>query len=392
MSLYQHYLHTAATLIDKYDNKLPFHLYLKQYFSLHKKYGSRDRKLISAFCFNFLRLGHAFTDIPTQQRMLVAYFLISNQPGPLLASLHPRFNENIHLSLSEKLEIAGLHFNVADIFPYYHLLSTGMNGDAYCLSMLRQPDLFLRIRPGFIRKIEEKLNELGWEYSIENTNSLRLANSRPIEKYFHVNRELVIQDLNSQEVGIVIKKVFTNHHFSPSVVWDCCAASGGKSLMLYDLFPGIQLTVSDIRQTILENLETRFRQAGIKAKRKFVADLSVANNGKSYGTFPFILADVPCSGSGTWARTPEQLYYFEEAIIEKYSQRQKAIVKQLVCSLQAGGWLVYITCSVFKKENEEVVDFLINNSGLELVFQTLLDGTQKAADSMFISVLRKLFV
>ena len=153
--------------------------------------------------------------------------------------------------------------------------------------------------------------------------------------------------------------------------------------MLNDLFPGIQLTVSDIRQTILQNLDSRFRKAGIKARRKFIADLSMPVPGINIGLFPFILADVPCSGSGTWSRTPEQLYYFEEAIIEDYSKRQKAIVRQLVYSLVPGGWLVYITCSVFHKENEEVVEVLEKESGLELIYQTLLNGTQKAADSMF---------
>jgi 16S rRNA (cytosine967-C5)-methyltransferase len=321
--------------------------------------------------------------------MLLAAFLLNDQPGPLLAKLHPQFNENIHLPLNEKLEFAGLHFKPEDIFPWYHLLSEGINGDDYSLSMLRQPGLFLRIRPGFAGNVTEKLKELGWAYSLENENALRLTNSQPVEKYFNVNRELVIQDLNSQEVGNVIKRVFKDHHFSPSGVWDCCAASGGKSIMLYDLYPGIQITVSDIRQTILKNLETRFMEAGIKPKGKFVADLSVPKPGKTFGSFSFILADVPCSGSGTWARTPEQLYYFEEGIIEKYSQKQKAILRQLVFSLKEGGWLVYITCSVFKKENEEVVEQLISESGLELVYQTLLNGTKKAADSMFLAILRK---
>ena len=56
--------------------------------------------------------------------------------------------------------------------------------------------------------------------------------------------------------------------------WDCCAASGGKSILLKDKFPRVQLTVSDIRETILRNLRQRFQRAGIKDYHAFVADLS----------------------------------------------------------------------------------------------------------------------
>ena len=389
MSIYQHYLETAGNLIDKYDNCIPFHLYLKQFFSLHKKYGSRDRKHISAFCFSFFRFGHAFTGIPINEKLLLTYYLISSESSPMLQVLNPEYNKSVALPITEKIKIAGVQFSYKDIFPFYDLLSNKLTGDDYTISMLHQPDLFLRIRPKMETVVTNKMKQLEWNFSVEENGAVRLPNSLNIEKEFQINREIVIQDLNSQQVGIVISNCFKLNHFLPTQVWDCCAASGGKSIMLYDLFPGIKITVSDIRPSIIRNLEKRFDEAGIKAASKFVADLSGKVPRSVIKHIDFIIADVPCSGSGTWSRTPEQLYYFKEESARSYAARQKSIANNLIGFLKPGGWLVYITCSVFKCENEEVVTFLQETGKLKLVHQELLDGTKIKADSMFVAILKR---
>ena len=53
--------------------------------------------------------------------------------------------------------------------------------------------------------------------------------------------------------------------------WDACAASGGKSLLLHELEPDIKLVVSDIRESILANLDERFQQAGLRKYQKKAA-------------------------------------------------------------------------------------------------------------------------
>jgi 16S rRNA (cytosine967-C5)-methyltransferase len=100
--------------------------------------------------------------------------------------------------------------------------------------------------------------------------------------------------------------------------------------------------------------------------------------------FDIIIADLPCSGSGTWARTPEQMYFFKQEKIEYYSSLQKRIVSNLYPYLEKGGLLVYITCSVFKNENEEVVDFILENfDNLRMAKMEILKGYHLKADTMF---------
>src|SRR5690606_22553915 len=147
--------------------------------------------------------------------------------------------------------------------------------------------------------------------------------------------------------------------------------SGGKSIMAFDLLDRIRLTVSDVRESILDNLEQRFLTAGIKSYTAFTADLAIARfNPNDYLSpktkFDLIIADVPCTGSGTWGRSPEHIRYFDTMQIEKFSLLQKNIVDNAVRLLLPGGAFLYITCSVFKKENEEVVQHIEKNLGLKL--------------------------
>lgn len=159
--------------------------------------------------------------------------------------------------------------------------------------------------------------------------------------------------------------------------------------MLYDINNRIDLTVSDIRESILANLRKRFSEAGIKNYKSFVADLSRPIPAIPNSPFDLIVADVPCSGSGTWGRTPEQLFYFNEVKINDYAALQQRIVANVLPHLKRGGYFLYITCSVFKKENEEMVSSLQENFQLELTRMEILKGYDKKADTMFAALLRK---
>jgi 16S rRNA (cytosine967-C5)-methyltransferase len=102
-----------------------------------------------------------------------------------------------------------------------------------------------------------------------------------------------------------------------------------------------------------------------------------------------IICDAPCTGSGTWSRTPEQLYFFDEKRIERYAGLQKKIVSNVILHLKENGCFVYITCSVFKKENDEIVEFVERQFNLELIKMELLKGYDKKADTMFAALFRK---
>ena len=161
-------------------------------------------------------------------------------------------------------------------------------------------------------------------------------------------------------------------------------------MMAYDILNGqIELTVSDIRESILSNLKNRFETAGIKNYHSFVADLTDPDFQLSASNFQLIICDAPCTGSGTWSRTPEQLYYLKRKTVDVYVAMQQQIVSKVIPHLQPGGIFIYITCSVFKHENEEIVDFIKEKFHLQLLQMELLKGYDKKADSMFAAVFSK---
>jgi len=200
-----------------------------------------------------------------------------------------------------------------------------------------------------------------------------------------------VQDYSSQRTAELLFNLKSKISKSKYSVWDCCAASGGKSIMVYDLYPNIDLTVSDIRDSILHNLKKRFVEAGIKQYDIFKVDLTNTHSllTTHNSQYDLIICDVPCSGSGTWGRTPEQLLYFEKNKISHYATVQKKIVANVLKHLKPGGHLIYITCSVFRKENEEIVDHMRQHLGLELIQVKLLKGYNINADTMFSALLRK---
>jgi len=391
LSRYHSYINSAKNILGVYEGEEPFSSFLKKYFAENKKYGSKDRKQISHLCYCFFRLGKAIMNLTIEEKLLIALFLCSEQSNEILAALKPQWNEKCGLPLSKKLLIINYSLLITEMFPWKDELSEGVDHKKFCESFLIQPDLFLRVRPGKEKTVLEKLQQAGINFKMITENCLALANASKIDQVIELDKEAVVQDHSSQRTGEFIKTEILNHVpraiGTEISVWDCCAGSGGKSIMAYDINRKADITVSDTRESILVNLQKRFANAGIKNYKSIIADLADPNFQFSTSNFQLVIADVPCTGSGTWSRTPEQLYFFEESGIERYAVLQKKIVSNAIPHLKHGGSFVYITCSVFKKENEEVVTFVKENFHLQLKRMEVLKGYDKKADSMFVAVL-----
>ena len=391
---YHSWLNSAKKIIESYRGDVPLAVFLKKYFGADKKYGGKDRKQIATLCYHFYRLGKAIPQLPVEEKIIVATFLCEDKNNDFLHFHKPEWNEIITKPLAEKIEIAG--FSVADVFPWAEELSIGIDAELFRYSFFKQPGLYLRIRPGNKEAVVKKLYNAGIEFNMLYDDCLSLPNSTKVDNILEIDKEVVVQDYNSQQVLDFLKNQVTsnkNQELSnkhPISVWDCCAASGGKSILAYDILEGqIELTVSDIRESILSNLKNRFETAGIKNYHSFIADLSVTDSQLPTPNFQLIICDAPCTGSGTWSRTPEQLYYLKRKTIDVYVAMQQQIVSNVIPHLQQGGTFIYITCSVFKNENEDMVNFIKEKFHLQLLQMEFLKGYDKKADSMFIAVFKK---
>lgn len=344
--------------------------------------GSSDRRMNSRFCYNFFRLGKAFSNLDLSEKLSIAEFLCEENSA-VVQVFQPEWSEKINLDIEEKVNFIQSKYGdfLEEVFPFTAYLSPSIAKKEFILSHFIQPNLYIRIQKGMESKVKKTLekNEVPFEELAAQT--LSLPNGTNLQQIKSIDGDYEVQDLSSQQSLNELEVV------PRSSWWDCCAASGGKSLLLLDKEPNVKLLVSDIRLSILRNLDERFEKANIRTYfRKKILDLSKpVDHIMGEESFDGIILDAPCSGSGTWGRTPEMLQKFTNNELQKYSDLQKQIVKHVVPFLKPGKTLLYITCSVFEAENEEVSKYISDTLGLQLVVQNPLIGYDKKADSMFVA-------
>lgn len=384
--------------------------FLRDYFATNKKFGSKDRKQIRHLSYCYYRTGKLFHTFPPgndekiETRILIGLFFCSHEDNDVLAFIQPAWNEMVELSPEEKWAVVKREvFRVNDhgsplaerddffslIFPWKSQLSDGIHYTGFVRSLFIQPDFFARIRPGYTDQVKKKLMNRSVSFQMIREDSLSFYNAAQLNEVVELDKEVVVQDDSSQRIAGFLKPLRTGKILK---VWDCCAASGGKSILARDVLGEIELTVSDIRESILINLHKRFSAAGIKDYRSRLIDLTKPLPPESVppaGAFDLVICDVPCSGSGTWARTPEQLYFWSEIKITSYVQAQERIISHIIPHIKKEGYLLYITCSIFKEENENRVYDTIRRNDLKLLQMELITGYDRKADTMFAALLQK---
>ena len=148
-------------------------------------------------------------------------------------------------------------------------------------------------------------------------------------------------------------------------VWDCCAAPGGKTLMLARRLAGAEILASDVSGKRLAQMQARLRRYPYAATvRCEVADAATAEGEEQ---FDLILCDVPCSGTGTLARNPEIRHRLRVEELARQAMRQHAILGGALRRLAPGGRLLYSTCSLEPEENEHVVEAVLAETGLRRI-------------------------
>ena len=152
-------------------------------------------------------------------------------------------------------------------------------------------------------------------------------------------------------------------------VWDCCAAPGGKTLMLARRLEGAEIVASDVSAKRLAQMKARLRSfpyaEGVRCE---ISDASADTRKDGLeGAFDLILCDVPCSGTGTLARNPEIRHRLGVEELARQATRQREILSGALRRLAAGGRVVYSTCSLEPEENEHVVEAVVAATGLRRV-------------------------
>jgi 16S rRNA (cytosine967-C5)-methyltransferase len=376
-------LKTFQRILGEYPADTPLGKFLPGFYRQNKQMGSTDRRVAGRLVYNYFRLGRALPHLRAEDRLMVAEFLCNTQTNSFLQHFKPEWAACVGFSIDEKINLvktAHPDFNLQDVFPWADQLSEGIDKDAFLKSFFVQPDLFIRVNKGFDAQVKAELSKAGVVFKDEGNGCLSLPNGTRLETIFSKQHWYEVQDYSSQQ---------TANYFMPQrwdSWWDACAASGGKSLLLHSIEPDIKLVVSDIRESILANLDERFQQAGLRKYQKKLLDLTQNNDQVLHNyVFDGIILDAPCSGAGTWGRTPEMISQFDIHRTDFFKRLQQNIVRNVAKYLKPGKPLIYITCSAFKAENEDVVNFIVKELGLELKQMQVIKGYERKADTMFVA-------
>lgn len=350
-------------IIHTYDGVQPLQVHLKNYFRTHKEMGSRDRKMYTQLAFGYYRAKG--------MRAHDDGYLVSASAHEL--ALHP-----FHQYWNTQLK-APPQADSAEYFPLWSHLSAAVDTTTLINSIHQQPAVWIRCKKDHVRDVLDELEKLQYTFERDGV-AIRFNQNYPLQDMqAFANGWFEIQDIASQSTRALM------HPQKNEAWWDCCAGSGGKSLLLLEEERQLQLFVSDSRESILHNLQDRFQRAGIRQYAAILADLSQADTKMLSGIpdMQGIIADVPCSGSGTWARTPERLSFFSAEDLQRFSALQRTILQGAIPKLLPGGKLVYLTCSVYRDENEDQVEWLRNTFGLTVQETRYFQYSASGGDTLF---------
>ena len=171
-------------------------------------------------------------------------------------------------------------------------------------------------------------------------------------------------------------------------ILDCCAAPGGKTLILAERNPGAQIVACEASPARFEALRQRLSGFADRIECRSIHAEALSEQDR----FDVVLADVPCSGTGTLGRNPEIRHRLTLQDLPRQAERQIEILRSALCAVRPGGHVVYSTCSLECEENEEVVSAVLQEKSRlkvvpvgerleDLVRQNILtqDGATKLA-------------
>lgn len=422
----------AVAALASYRYREDLNSWLKNYMKAFPSMGSRDRRELRALVYGAVRMARLFPEATVEQQIGMGqvfaagpssdfvqyarsrsgwdlpslpvpgtdtlqsmtepgYDTLQSIPGPgfdALQSLRgPGFDA---LQLCRHWAQEGLSFRADDWFPAHNRISSSIDQNELLKGFLMPPRTWVRLRAGREKVVENEWCEKAWLWgnSETTTNARWVESGRPLNSLNSFQSGFFeVQDLASQR---------TIRFMNPSSGeswWDACAGSGGKSLLLHDREPGVKLFATDERQSTLQQLHERFTRAGIRSYSRYCMDIDQRDPLEQAGSFPrqfdAVLADVPCSGSGTWSATPDWLSRFEQHRITEFAERQFRLVSNLLPYVREGGRLVYLSCSLYADENEQVVDRLCSTFGWQCLDQGYEQASLEGGDVLFGAVLSR---
>lgn len=353
--------HISAFLEDYEKGQKPLDLALSEYLRSHKSIGAHDRRTIGETLYGMVRW-----------KTLIDHFCPSKHHLERLACYR-----TLPADLSSAPEPARLGIND---FLYQRFCAIYGIGKTRELCQILNSQAPTTIRVNALKSSREALME-AWQGKFAMTPCTKAAMGIQFQK-----REPLftlpefkaglfeVQDEGSQLIAALVQAKPGEH------VLDYCSGSGGKTLAFAPGMEGKgQIYLHDNRPWILSEARKRLCRAGVQNVQFILPKRKM----------DWVLADVPCSGTGTLRRNPDAKWKIDAPMVERLVQQQREIVAACCEYLKPGGRLVYATCSILPEENEAQIEFFFKTHSLIAEKTVTFMPQEGGMDGFFAAVLHK---
>lgn len=366
--------HHLLQMLNSYQPTLePLDRFLYQYFRHHKALGSKDRKWVADAMYGLVRWKATLDALAPHASWEEKLALFQQKD---LSSLAHEKKFPMHLQLSLPL------------FLYQELLDQYGEEKTHELARLCNEPAPVTIRANRLKISREELLQR-WKsvYSVtpclHSAEGIRFEKRLPLTSLpeFHQGY-FEMQDEGSQCVAQLVDAKPGDQ------VLDYCAGSGGKSLAFAPRMEGKgQIYLHDIRRPVFDEMRRRLRRAGVQNAQVLLPENAKEKRWKQ--SMDWVLADVPCSGTGTLRRNPDLKWKLDADTLLRLVSEQRVIFEKALRFVRPGGCIVYVTCSILSKENQQQVQHFLKIYPLSLIKEWSSLPISGGMDGFYGAVLQK---
>ncbi len=355
----------CTALAEILEFRAPADATLQRFFRQHPQLGRTDRGFIAETVFAILRRLRYFTAVAGERSARQLFIAAAG----ILPAPHRR-DLRAALSAGEQRWIAALDYAP----PAAHPAAVQADLPDWLIARLRvemtqaevlaigkamqQPaPLDLRVNT-LLATREEALaglrdSGISAELTPLSPFGLRVADKPALERHpLYLTGKLEVQDEGSQLLGLLLAPR------RREMVVDFCAGAGGKTLLLGQLMRSEgRLYAFDVSERRMLRFRKRLARSGLSnVHPERIAHENDARVKRLSGKIDRVLADVPCTGTGTLRRNPDLKWRLSAADLDALRATQTSILEAAARLPKPGGRLEYATCSMLPEENDRIVD------------------------------------